>query len=305
MMSSRLTQAAVFLKRHQNPDGGWGYGPGRKSLVEPTGFAVIALRDGGEAAAAGRGLAFLRTCLKPSGAVGLDARDPEGNWMAYAALLAFHAAGAADEERRVRAWALAFEDASGRFSKTDLAEIASRFRYDASIPGWAWTPKTTAWIEPTSLFILALRRAGVPAAQERIRRGVELILDRKTPSGGWNFGNPFSKGYELEAAPMSTALALAALGAAGLSGRRPEIVAGFRSLDGRISAETSTATLAWALLAARFYPSLARRAAETAALLSARQTEDGGFRDNVFETALASLVLGDSGALEPPPGSVP
>ncbi|MCK7466822.1 MAG: hypothetical protein MZU91_00850, partial [Desulfosudis oleivorans] len=53
------------------------------------------------------------------------------------------------------------------------------------------------------------------------------------------------------------------------------------------------------------YPGLARRVAETAALLSARQTGDGGFRGSVFETALAFLVLGESGALKPAPGSIP
>ncbi|MCU0244825.1 MAG: terpene cyclase/mutase family protein [Acidobacteria bacterium] len=304
MMTSRLRTAA-FLKSHQNPDGGWGYAPRRRSLVEPTAFAVLALQAGNETAAAGRGLGFLRTCVTPSGAIGLDPRDTEGNWMAYAALLAFHALGAAEEERRVKAWILAFEDASGRFSRSDIAEISTRFRYDASIPGWAWTPRTTAWIEPTALFILALRGAGVPAADKRIRSGIALILDRRVPSGGWNFGNPFSKGYELEATAMSTSLALAALGAAGVAAKRPEVAAGFRYLEGELDAGISTASLAWMLLASRHYPGIARRASGAASLLASLQAGDGGFRDNIFETALASLVLEDAASLKPAAGRIP
>ena len=305
MTTSRLLRTAAFLISHQNPDGGWGYAPHRRSLVEPTAFAVLALQAGNETAAAGRGLGFLRTCVKPNGAVGLDPRDTEGNWMAYAALLAFHALGATEEERRVKAWVLAFEDASGRFSRSDIAEIAARFRYDASIPGWAWTPRTTAWIEPTALFILALRSAGVPAADKRIRSGIALILDRRVPSGGWNFGNPFSKSHELEATAMSTSLALAALGAAGVPGGRPEVAAGFRYLERELEAGISTASLAWMLLASRRYPGIARHAARAASLLASLQAGDGGFRDNIFETALASLVLEDAAVLKPATESVP
>jgi hypothetical protein len=299
MMSARLSQAADFIKTHQNPDGGWGYEPGRASLVEPTGMAVLALQVRGDFAAAGRGLAFLKMCQQPSGAVGIGPRDADGSWMAYAALLAFHAMGAAEEEKRLRAWVLAFDDASGRFTKEDISAIASRFRYDASIPGWAWTPRTTAWTEPTALFILALRLAGVTESEKRLRSGVELILDRRVPSGGWNFGNPYSKGYELEATAMSTALALAALGAAGVSEGRPAVAAGIRFLEKGLSAEASTASLAWILLALKSYPGAVGRIPEVTRLLAARQANDGGFRGNIFETALAFLVLNDASILKP------
>ena len=93
MTDPRLSRALDFIKAHQNPDGGWGYEPGRRSLVEPTSFCVLALLARGESAAAGRGLSFLRSCMKSSGAVGIDPKDPEGSWMSYAALLAFHAVG--------------------------------------------------------------------------------------------------------------------------------------------------------------------------------------------------------------------
>lgn len=219
--------------------------------------------------------------------------------MAYAALLAFHAFGASTEAGKLRAWIMAFEDASGRFSKDEIAVVAARYRYDASIPGWAWTPRTTAWIEPTALFILALVRAGVPASEKRIESGIDLILDRRVPSGGWNFGNPFSKSFELEATAMSTALALAALGAAGLPEGRPAVAAGIRYLNKSLAGEVSTATLAWSVVALKSFTGTRGRARAEADRLAGLQSTGGGFRGNLFETAIAFLVLSGTSILEP------
>jgi hypothetical protein len=301
-MSPRLSQAIDFLKARQNPDGGWGYGPGRASLVEPTGLGAIALQAAGAAVEAGRGLAFLKSCQKGSGAVGIGPRDEDGGWMAYAALLAFHALGSGPEEQRLKDWILGFEDASGRFGKEDAAIIAERYRYDATIPGWSWIPRTTAWVEPTALFIIALRRAGVPATEKRIQSGVELILDRRVRSGGWNFGNPYSKSFELEASTMSTALALAALGAAGLPESRSAVGGGLRFLKDMLGRDISTASLAWVLLALKSFPSGATSVAGVADRLSRLQANDGGIRGNPFETSLAYLVLSDAPVLISSPG---
>jgi len=301
-MSPRLAQAIDFIKARQNPDGGWGYEASRASLVEPSALSLLAILSGGDKAGTVRGLEFLKSCQKDSGAVGIGPKDPEGSWMAYAALLAFHALGAGREEQRLRDWILGFEDASGRFTKEEIAIVASRYRYDASIPGWSWTPRTTAWIEPTALFILALIRAGVPATEKRIRSGVDLIVDRRVPSGGWNFGNPYSKSFELEASTMSTALALTALGAAGVPESRPAIGAGLRYLHKSLDGDISTASLAWVSLALKSFPSGGPRVAGVTARLARLQMDDGGFRGNLFETALAYLVLSGASILSPVSG---
>ena len=294
MPNLSLARALDFIKANQNPDGGWGYRPGGDSLVEPTGLCALALFSGGDRAASGRGLDFLKVCQKDSGAVGINPRDPEGSWMAYAALLAFHALGAAAEERRIRDWILSFEDASSRFSPADIKAIATAYRFDASIRGWPWTANTSGWVEPTALFIIALSRAGVPATEKRIKSGVDLILDRKVPSGGWNFGNPYSKSYGLEASVMSTALALAALGAAGVPEGRPAVGDGIRYITRSLVGDVSTASLAWVLLALKSYPAGASQAPIVAARLAGLQAADGSFRRNLFETALAYLVLSDT-----------
>jgi len=301
-MSPRLSLAVDFIKSHQNPDGGWGYEPGRASLVEPSAFGLLALGATGDGEGAGRGLGFLKACQRESGAVGFGLKDPEGGWMAYAALLAFHSLKAQPEERRLKDWILGFEDASGRFTKEDVEAISSRFRYDASIPGWSWTPRTTAWVEPTALFIFALVRTGVPATEKRIRSGVELILDRRVPAGGWNFGNPYSKSFELEAGVMSTALALTALGAAAVPERRPSVGAGLGYLKKSLDGDISTASLAWVSLAFMSFPSTAALATDVKARLARLQREDGSFRGNIYETGLAFLILSGAAVLFPTPG---
>lgn len=295
----RPDQAIGFIKAHQNPDGGWGYEPRRASVVEPAAFCVLALHARGDGPEAGRGLAFLKSCQESGGAVGIGPENPEGNWMAYAALLAFHALGAGAEERRLKDWILDFEDASDRFTKEQVASIAARFRYDASIRGWPWSPRTTAWVEPTALFILALRHADVPLTAKRIRSGVDLILDRAVPSGGWNFGNPFSRSFELEASTMSTALALCALSAAGVPEGRPETREGIRYLARTLDGDVSTASLAWILVAMKSFPSGTPFLSGLALRLARLQRSDGSFRTNLFETALAFIVLSEASILRP------
>jgi hypothetical protein len=301
-MSPRLSYAVDFIKTHQNPDGGWGYKAGQMSLVEPTAFCLLAVHSSGNTAGTVRGLEFLKTCQKESGAVSIDPKSTDGSWMAYAAILAFHALGAAVQESRLKSWILSFEDASGRFTPADIKSVAEAYRYDASIMGWPWTPNTTGWVEPTALFVIALIRTGVLANEKRIRSGVDLLLDRALPSGGWNFGNPYAKSHELEANLLSTALALAALGAAGMPEGRPAVSAGLRFLARSLAGDVSTASCAWALLALKSFPGEAAQAPALAARLSGRQAEDGGFHANNFETALSFLVLSDARILRAAPG---
>jgi len=303
MPNLSLARALDFIKANQNPDGGWGYRPSGQSLTEPTGFCLLALKAGGDKAATVKGLDFLKACLMDSGAVGINPRDPEGSWMAYAALLAFDALGAAAEERRLMDWILSFEDASGRLTPDNIKAISNDYRYDASLQGWPWTPNTMAWIEPTALFIIALVRSGVPPTHKRIRSGVSLIFDRKVRLGGWNFGNPYSKSHELEASLMSTALALVALGAANVPESRPAVGEGIRYLTRSLAGDVSTASLAWILFALNSYPNGASMIIPgTAARLARLQAVDGSFRLNLFETALAYLALSDPAILVRTPG---
>jgi hypothetical protein len=290
-LSGPRSQTLEFIKAGQNPDGGWGYRPGGTSLVEPSAFSALALFAGGQPDPARRGLAFLKRCQSASGSLGLSPADRAGNWMAYAALLAFHAFGARDEERRLADWALTFADASGRFTAADLEAIAKTYRYDASITGWPWTAGTTAWVEPTALFVIALVRTGVSAGNARIASGLKLIIDRRVPSGGWNFGNPFMKSFELPASPLATSLALAALAAADYPQDHPAVGAGLRFLESSLAGDASVVSLAWAVIALRSYPSKDRIVPALSDRLDGLRRPDGSFRRNFFGSALAFLAL--------------
>jgi hypothetical protein len=66
-MSTCLETRPAFLKATQNPDGGWGYFPGKPSWLEPTAYALLALA-GERGAALDRGWNLLRSWQRPDGA---------------------------------------------------------------------------------------------------------------------------------------------------------------------------------------------------------------------------------------------
>ena len=90
-------------------------------------------------------------------------------------------------------------------------------RFDPTKYGWAWIPDTVSWVVPTSMALVALERAKKTGLirsrelQDRLRLGVEMLLDRACPGGGWNAGNAVVYGVPLRPHVDATALALAAL----------------------------------------------------------------------------------------------
>ncbi len=82
-----------------------------------------------------------------------------------------------------------------------------------------------SWVVPTSFAILALNQ--VPCgcgdrgrAPHRVTLGIEMLMDRACPSGGWNAGNGVVYGAPLGPHVDDTAVALLAL-----SGRKEHLVA--------------------------------------------------------------------------------
>src|ERR1700730_7033890 len=47
-MSDALSSRLDFLRSSQNPDGGWGYFPGKQSWLEPTVYAALSLHGESE-----------------------------------------------------------------------------------------------------------------------------------------------------------------------------------------------------------------------------------------------------------------
>jgi hypothetical protein len=97
---------------------------------------------------------------------------------------------------------------------------------------------------------MALKAAG-HSRHSRTRDAIRVLLDRQLPHGGWNYGNTLVLGRELRFHVQATSLAL--LGLATESDLRSRTAASVDILEKNISPQTTTASLAWALMALSAY----------------------------------------------------
>jgi hypothetical protein len=163
-----------------------------------------------------------------SATVLLKAQHPDGSWGSFAAddeasgltgllLLTLNTLGTfPDAASRAIDWLL---DASGREAswiwKWKFRTTDTRVRFDPEKFGWPWEPGTCSWVVPTAFALLALKQS-FPCCRTlrivyRIQRGVEMLLDRACPSGGWNAGNGVVYGASMAPHVDATAIALLAL----------------------------------------------------------------------------------------------
>lgn len=227
-ISDNLTARLDFLESAQNPDGAWGYAPGRQSWLEPTCYALLALH-GRNGPAFASGWERMRAAQLPSGAWPAAPGMREGHWVTALAVTLHATAGVFDEAFSGGvAWLLATTGGergiwvrAAHFLRPSLVEFDPRYS------GWPWQPGTSSWVEPTAHTLTALHSAAGhshdPRLAGRIAMGERMLLDRRCRDGGWNYGNRRVLGVDLPSYPESTALALLAL-------------AGNRALDGPAAA---------------------------------------------------------------------
>jgi len=216
----------TFLRNTQNPDGGWGYGPGTSSRVEATCWALLALWEPSEQSSEDRvrvhrARDFLQTAQLADGSWPATYGESTGCWMTSLCCLALTSI---DDKTQIST----IESGLGwicddwpsdssmwrrflmRFSsEREVAPIHYGYR------GWGWTPGTSSWVEPTSFALLALERVEAAElarkAQRRRSLATSLLFDRMCPGGGWNAGNPVVYGAAGEPAVVPTVWALLAL----------------------------------------------------------------------------------------------
>lgn len=209
-----------FLRQSQNQDGGWGFHRGSQSRVEPTAWALLALRameSSNEIQQAG--LRFLRSSQLPDGSWPSSPAQKQGCWVTS-----------------IASWALSKDPESGKSVKAALVwicqdwpkdigfisrivrKLTGRKRVvsqDDSLRGWGWTPETASWAEPTAFALIALDQAPVDllpdGAKKRRELAKALLYDRMCVGGGWNCGNPMVYGVAGEPLAEPTAWALIAL----------------------------------------------------------------------------------------------
>lgn len=193
------------LASARNADGGWGYLAGKRSRVEPTSLALLALAAGGEPVDAG-----ILTRWDRSGGLLIDPAATHANvaFSGIAALVAQY------QPLRLNGRAGPFVDALLRHQGAALPS-STTIKQDNALIGWPWLDGTFSWVEPTSWCLLAVKRwqRMRPSLDRSVRidQGERLLRDRVCRDGGWNYGNPQVLGKVLQAYAATSALALLAL----------------------------------------------------------------------------------------------
>lgn len=221
-----------------------GYDADGEPASEPTALAGLALLTHGRVEAALAAADWLAARQARSGSVGVTASRPTPCWPTSLAMTLWHSADVATAATRfVEPIARAV-----RWTLDERGETLPRnalFGHDSTLIGWSWAANTHSWLEPTAMFVVALKAVG-QSQHARTREAVRLLVDRQLPNGGCNYGNTIVLGQTLLAHVQPTGLAMMALAGEGYDDPRTQ-----RSLDylqRELSAETATASLCYGLL---------------------------------------------------------
>ncbi len=217
-----LEESVNLLSNNQNPDGGWGAVAGKRSNTEATALALLALNSlagGSDGAVVQRAKRWLIDNQNPDGSWPLSGATKGPSWCTALAIIALSEL-TDQKDRFVKAgnWALEQEGSKPGILANLIRALSFQkkaVRLNEDLIGWSWTPNTFSWVEPTSYFLLALKkiRSYLPAKtfHERVEQGELLIYDRMCDNGGWNYGNAAVYGEALWPYPDVTAIALIAL----------------------------------------------------------------------------------------------
>ncbi|HWP22933.1 MAG TPA: prenyltransferase/squalene oxidase repeat-containing protein [Candidatus Binatia bacterium] len=217
-----LDEAVKILLEGQNRDGGWGAVSGSKSQTEVTALAMLALKSVGRSDAdfaAERAEKWLLDRQNGDGSWPLGDGFKGASWATALAMIALGEAKAA-RERLINAGNWALEQQGSTLPILARLVMLVTFQKNVvqlnrDLVGWSWTQGSASWVEPTSYFLIALKRLKADLSgklfAERIRQGELMVYDRMCQNGGWNYGNSLVYGDPLSPYPDITAVALLAL----------------------------------------------------------------------------------------------
>ena len=253
-----LSNLLAELALRQLPCGGWAaLASSSQPAIEPTCYSALALGSV-PISNAERAQEFLLHTQNPNGSWPAFAGDDQsGAWVTSLALMSLRDLPAAIPARlKGFHWLM---NCAGReadwFWKWKFRTADRKVRFDPDKFGWPWIPNTVSWVVPTAFAVLALNQlpcscGGFERVALRIERGIDMLLDRACPQGGWNAGNGLVYGVPMTAHADDTAIALLAL-----SDRRQEAVvqSGVQYLEQVAPTLTAPWSLAWAILALAAY----------------------------------------------------
>jgi hypothetical protein len=262
-----LESRLEFLRKSQNPDGGWGYFPGKGSWFEPTTYAMLALHGRGESEGdLDRAWKLVRSWQLADGSFRPSGEVREGTWVTAHAVTLASVRGVDDASVRSSVdWLLSVVGAEhGVEMRAACFFHLIRTKLDVSHEGWPWRNGNASWIEPTAQTLIALKKVSnhyrAKEVARRIREGEKLVLSRRCSDGGWNCGNPNVLNFDLPSYPETTGLALL-----GLEGRNERELAEALKVARRFRAETkSSLAKAWLEIALRCHGQDVEAPAESA-----------------------------------------
>jgi hypothetical protein len=249
-----LSELVAELAGRQLPQGGWAaLRSSSQPALEPTSLSVLALETQPLGILKGA-QDFLLHVQNPNGSWPVfPGDDEEGSWITSLAVIALRDVVPAIPGRlKGFHWLI---NCSGRESnwlwKWKFRTSDRHVRFDPDKFGWPWFPDTVSWVVPTAFAILALNQLPCSCgdfefATSRVDRGVEMLMDRACPGGGWNAGNGVVYGSAVAPHPDDTAVALLALR------ERPQdsvVKTAVDYLERTAPTLTAPWSLAWAILA--------------------------------------------------------
>jgi len=265
-----------------------GYSSHDQGATEPSALAALALAGHGrvkESAAVGE---FLIGIQEPSGSVGVRAGEETPRWptsLAILAWLAIDKAAYSDPIARAFRWALSVEG-----ERLETGEVG----HNGMLAAWPWVEKgnvagprgTHSWLEPSALFVIAFKALGL-GDHARTREAVDLLIDRILPKGGCNYGNTYVLGQELRPHVQPSGIAMLALRNEFDVNRKIALTLDY--LAGSLASETTTASLAWALLGLASHNRTAKNADELLARAHERTMKRDASPHKLALLALAAL----------------
>ncbi len=245
--------------------------------AEPTALACLALMHSGEHAAAQNFSTQLADVQLSDGAVPTQAEGDSPSWTTSLAILAWLAIDGFEENiDRAIAWTL---QAHGKTIPRN-----SEIGHDTTLLGWSWAANTHAWMEPTCMFVVALKAAGM-RDHERTQDGLKLVTDRLLSTGGCNFGSTVVLGQATLPQVQSTGLAMLAL--AGEVNTDPRVQLSLRYLEENLNPHTTTGSLCYGLIGLTAHN---RRPRNADALVQAALERELTREPSAYKLALMALA---------------
>lgn len=249
-----LSSVLAELSRRQLPAGGWA---ALRSSVQPslecTCLTTLAIRsdDSDEVRLAQE---FLVRVQNPNGSwPAFFGDDQDGAWVTSLAAIALRDVGTAIPARLSGIhWLMKCQGKEANwFWRWKFLTADRHVRFDPDKFGWPWVPDTCSWVVPTAFAILALSQVpcwcgGLEDIPIRVNLGIEMLIDRACPGGGWNAGNGVVYGSTLAPHPDDTAIALLALNN---RTQHPVVQVSLEWLERTAQTLTAPWSLAWAILA--------------------------------------------------------